>query len=153
MFENFITDHNEEDKNELPGIRDILPKKDEQSFNNDNKLKLMLTSFFAIEFGFSKTEWKKDGSNFELNKVSSFQNTRASHWWAKTYSVHSLHVYLSWKAIVKCYCFCELIKNFFFDACQMTVKMHTVTYTCFQFPKTGSCIINNLSAPFSRSVL
>ena len=51
MFENFITDHSEEDKNELAAIRDILPKKDQQSFNNDNKLKLTLTSFFAIDFG------------------------------------------------------------------------------------------------------
>ena len=45
-----------------------------------NKLKLTLTSFFAIEFGFSKTERKKDGSDFELNTVSSFQSTRVSHW-------------------------------------------------------------------------
>ena len=93
MFENFITDHSEEDKNELEAIRDILPKKDQQSFNNDNKLKLTLTSFFAIDFGVSKTERRKDGGNFELNTESSFQNKRASHRWAKTYSAHSLHVY------------------------------------------------------------
>ena len=79
MFENFITDHSEEDKNELAAIRDILPKTDQQSFNNDNKLKLTLTSFFAIDFGVSKTERKKDGGNFELNTESSFQNKRASH--------------------------------------------------------------------------
>ena len=91
--ENFITDHSEEHKNELAAIRDILPKKDQQSFNNDNKLKLTLTSFFAIDFGVSKTERKKDGGNFELNTESSFQNKRASHRWAKTYSAHSLHVY------------------------------------------------------------
>lgn len=93
MFENFITDHNEEDKTELAAIQDILPKKDQQSFNNDNKLKLTLTSFFAIDFRFSKTEQKKDGSDFELITVSSFQNTRVSRQWAKTYSAHSLHVY------------------------------------------------------------
>lgn len=92
--ENFITDHSEEDKSELAVIRDILPKKDQQSFNNDNKLKLTLTSFFAIDFGVSKTERKKDGGNFELNTESSFQNKRASHRWAKTYSAHSLHVYI-----------------------------------------------------------
>ena len=91
--ENFITDHSEEDKSELAVIRDILPKKDQQSFNNDNKLKLTLTSFFAIDFGVSKTERNKDGGNFELNTESSFQNKRASHRWAKTYSAHSLHVY------------------------------------------------------------
>ena len=55
MFENFIADHNEEDNNELAGIQDILPKKDEQSFNKENKLELTLTSFFTIDFGFSKT--------------------------------------------------------------------------------------------------
>ena len=33
---------------------------------------------------------------------------------------------LLWKDIVKCYCFREPIKNFFFDAFQMTVKMHNV---------------------------
>ena len=92
--ENFITDHSEEDRSELAVIRDILPKKDQQSFNNDNKLKLTLTSFFAIDFGVSKTERKKDGGNFELNTESSFQNKRASHRWAKTYSAHSLHVYI-----------------------------------------------------------
>ena len=92
--ENFITDHSKEDKSELAVIRDILPKKDQQSFNNDNKLKLTLTSFFAIDFGVSKTERKKDGGNFELNTESSFQNKRASHRWAKTYSAHSLHVYI-----------------------------------------------------------
>ena len=78
MFENFIADHNEEDKTELAAIQDILPKKDQQSFNNDNKLKLTLTSFFATDFRFSKTEQKKDGSDFELITVSSFQNTRVS---------------------------------------------------------------------------
>lgn len=36
MFENVIADHNKEDKNELAGVRDILPKKDEKSFNDDN---------------------------------------------------------------------------------------------------------------------
>lgn len=36
MFENAIADHNKENKNELAGVRDILPKKDEKSFNDDN---------------------------------------------------------------------------------------------------------------------
>lgn len=124
MFENFIIDHNKEDKNELAGIRDILPKKDEQSFNNDNKLKLTLTSFFAIDFGFSKTERKKDGSNFELNTVSSFQNTRASNGELKLTVLIVCMFTLLWKAIVKCYCFPGPIRNFFFDTCQMTVKKH-----------------------------
>ena len=126
MFENFIADHNEEDKNELAGIRDILPKKDEQSFNNDNKLKLTLTSFFAIDFGFSKTERKKDGSNFELNTVSSFQNTRTSHGELKLPVLTVCMFTLLWKAIVKCYLLREPIKNFFLDTCQMTVQMHNL---------------------------
>jgi len=74
----------------------------------------------------------------ELNTLSSFQNTRASHQWAKTYSAHSLHVY-----------------TFRESHCKVPVKWLSkpITYTCFPFPQTGSCIINNLSASFSCSVL
>ena len=72
MFENFFIDHNEEDKNELAGIRDILPKKDKQSSNNyDNKPSL--TSVFAIDCGFSMIELKKDGSDFEQCPVFKIQ--------------------------------------------------------------------------------
>ena len=126
MFENFITDHSEEDKNELAAIRDILPKKDQQSFNNDNKLKLTLTSFFAIDFGVSKTERKKDGGNFKLNTESSFENKRASHRWAKTYSAHSLHVYTFMESHCKVLLSLWANKKFLFDTCQMTVKMHNL---------------------------
>ena len=34
-----------------------------------------------------KDQWKKEGSEFNLDTVFSFQSTPMLHWWAKTYSV------------------------------------------------------------------
>ena len=104
-----------------------------ESFNNDNKL--TLKSFFAfcsVFFFFYKDQPQgKNGNDFETDTESGFQNTPALRQRDKTYSAPSFDrmnffnmanlFSLSRKPVV-CYCFCEPIKTFFFDACQMTVK-------------------------------
>ena len=70
----------------------------------------------------------KNGNDFETDTESGFQNTPALRQRDKTYSAPSFDrmnffnmanlFSLSRKPVV-CYCFCEPIKTFFFDACQI----------------------------------
>ena len=86
---------------------------------------------FAVFFlqGPTEEKWKR----LRKDTVPGFQNTPALHQRAKTYSALSFHQInffnmanlfsISRKHFVVCYCFCEPIKTFFFDACQMIVKI------------------------------
>ena len=89
--------------------------------------------------------------------MSGFQNTPALHERAKTYSALSFDginffkmanlFLLSRKAFVMCYCFRAPIRTFFFDACQMNVKLCVLVL--FPVPQTGrSHVINILIASF-----
>ena len=63
----------------------------ETSESIDSDKKLTFTSFFTIcsVFFFTKKQRRKDGSDFETGKMSSFQNAPALKWRAKTYSALS----------------------------------------------------------------
>ena len=133
-----------------------------ESFDNDNKL--TLKSFFAfcsVFFFYKDQPQGKNGNDFETDTECGFQNTPALRQRDKTYSAPSFNrmnffnmtnlFSLSRKPVV-CYCFCEPIKTFFFDACQITVKSRVLHL--FPVPQTGrSHIINILLASFFRSVL
>ena len=121
-------------------------------------LEKLLCLLQCLFFFYKDQPQGKNGNDFETDTESGFQNTPALRQGDKTYSAPSFDrmnffnmanlFSLSRKPVV-CYCFCEPIKTFFFDACQMTVKSRVLHL--FPVPQTGrSHIVNIILAPFFR---
>ena len=148
-----------EDENEL-AEREVFPKTINERILRQwqqtylEKLLYLLQCFFFLQ-GPTEERWKR----LWKDTVPGFQNTPALHKRAKTYSALSFHQInffnmanlfsISRKHFVVCYCFCEPIKTFFFDACQMTVKSRVLHL--FPAPQTGrNHIVNIILASFFR---
>ena len=139
-------------------IREVFPQKINERIlpkRQQTYLEKLLCLFFYED------QRRKDGNDFETDTVYGLQNTpelkRDKPFSALSFDridvFNMANLFsLSRKPFVMCYRFRELIKTFFFDSCQMTVKSRVLHF--FPVPQTGrSHVINILLASFFWSVL
>ena len=169
VFENFKADHAWRLMNELAESREVFPKTiNERIFDNDNKLTLKsFFAFYSVLFflqGPTEERWKR------LRERHSANNLRCRVFkilqrYIKELKLTALLVLTKWTFSTWRICFhflgnpllcgivfCEPIKTFFLDACQMIVKSRVLHL--FPVRETGrSHIINILLALFFWSGL